>query len=212
MISKLTTPQDLLSPSLSFARAINTDSKLEYIQVRPSANALANECYSNVENVIKERGGKRILGWQIWEWPGFFAEAEAHAIWQSQEYELYDVSPKAEHKIAFIADPNLKLTGNRIDNLRHALADIEVVHDFIKTGKLKHGIFGSIISGTKLDTWQVVIGGRLDNATWLLPHLFKAEGNINQRCPCSSGLSYAACHRSEVRRTLEMATKAVFEQ
>lgn len=208
MKNVLTTPKNLDSDALEFARSLNKSSNIIYIQVRANERALPNECFSNVARMVEMHGGEQILGWQIWEWPGVFAEAEAHAIWQSPSYELYDVTPKVESKIAFLPDPTVNFTGVRINNVRHAIADNEDVRDFIAAGDHKHRIFGAIANGTRLDQWQVIIGGRLDAATGLLPHLFKDRGRRSRRCPCNSGLSYHDCHRPEIKRTLEMAATA----
>lgn len=207
MNNEHTTPKRLDSKTLDFARSLNTNSQIIYVQVKPFDRALANECFSNVSKMVEQHGGERILGWQIWEWPGVFAEAEAHAIWQSPDYELYDVTPKVEQRIAFITDPTLNFTGVRINNIRHAISDCEIVKDFIAAGDFKHKIFGSIANGVRLEQWQVVIGGRLDFATGLLPKMFKGGGKANPQCPCGSKLTYRDCHRTEIKRTIEMAEK-----
>ncbi|MEX5491153.1 SEC-C metal-binding domain-containing protein [Pseudomonas fulva] len=206
MTTSHTTPENLDSATLDFARALNPQAKLQYIRVLADDRAIPNECFSNVAKKIETHGGEQILGWQVWEWPGVFAEAEAHAIWQSPDFELYDITPKTEKKIAFIADPSLKVTGSRINNIRHAIIESEIVEDFISAGELKHKLFGAIANGTSLQHWQVSIQGRLELATALLQGLLSNPRKPNQRCPCGSALSYGVCHRLEVKRTLEMAT------
>ncbi|WP_236183853.1 SEC-C metal-binding domain-containing protein [Pseudomonas protegens] len=208
----LTTPVNPASSSLDFARAISPKFDLVYVQVEPTLNSLPNECYSNVARMVEERGGRSILGWQIWEWKGYFAEAESHAIWKSPTGELLDVTPKLEKQILFIEDPENKFIGNRVNNIRSALLDAEIVHDFIEAGNAKHALFGHVQNGTRLETWKVVIGERLDHATHLLPNLFKKKANTNQQCPCGSGLRYHDCHRAEIKKTIEMARNAISEK
>ncbi|QLL14263.1 SEC-C metal-binding domain-containing protein [Pseudomonas chlororaphis] len=206
---RLTTPKKPDSPSLDFVRSLNPEAELIYVPVEPTSDSAPNECYSNVERLVKEEGGRKIMGWQVWEWPGYFAEAEYHAVWESPTNGLIDVTPKTEKQILFIADSKINFTGERINNIRSALIDAEVVHDFIALGNAKHAIFGHIPNGTRLETWKVVIGERLDQATALLPNLFKKGAKNNQPCPCSSGLKYQDCHRMEIKKTIEMAHKAI---
>lgn len=209
---QLTTPEKSDNPSLDFARSLNPESELIYVPVKPASDSAPNECYSNVERVVEQKGGQKLIGWQVWEWPGYFAEAECHAVWKSPTGELFDVTPKIEKQILFIEDPKVHFSGNRINNVRSALIDAEVVHDFIKLGNVKHKIFGHIQNFTRLESWQVVIRQRLDNAITLLPHLFRNGGKDNQPCPCKSGLKYQHCHRAEVKKTIEMAHKVANDE
>lgn len=205
----LTTPTDPTSSSLDFARAISPRFELVYVQVEPTPNSLPNECYSNVARMVEEHGGRSVLGWQIWEWKGYFAEAESHAVWESPSKQLIDLTPKSESRILFIEDPENKFSGNRINNIRSALLDAEVVHDFIAIGDAKHALFGGIKNGTRLEAWQVHLGQRLDIASRLLPGLFKKGAKTSQACPCRSGLSYHDCHRADIKKTIEISGNAI---
>lgn len=210
--SLLTTPVDIESPSLNFARHLNTNEKPFYVSVKAAKGAELNECYSNVDKFVAAHGGERMLGWQIWEWPNYFAEAEAHAVWKSSSGEYLDVTPKEESKILFIPDPRLSFDGDRVNNIRVALLDSEIVSDFIALGNARHDLFGSIPNGVRLEQWQVRIGARLDEASSVLPRLFRRNARVTQLCPCKSGLNYYDCHRGEIKRTLEMACKLIDKQ
>lgn len=38
-------------------------------------------------------GGRLITGWGIWQWDNILVEAEAHAIWESPDNQLIDITP-----------------------------------------------------------------------------------------------------------------------
>jgi hypothetical protein len=90
---------------------------------RPSYGHPANECFPIVEEQIASRGGSRVTGWAIWEWPGVFIEAEFHAVWASQTGELLDLSPRPflASSIVFLPDPSTQYEGRQIDNVRKPL-------------------------------------------------------------------------------------------
>ena len=48
-------------------------------------------CFANVEHLVREHGGKAVLGWSLYE-NEFMLEAEAHAVWEDPEGELYNVT------------------------------------------------------------------------------------------------------------------------
>ena len=186
----LTTPADISSESLSFIKTINAEFEPFYINVKPGAGSVPNECFSNVDDYVTQHGGQKVIGWQIWEWPGIFAEAELHAVWKSAEGEYLDVTPKAESKILFLPDPKSSFTGSRVNNVRVALLETEMVSDFIAIGDAKHAIFGSLPNGTALEFWQQGIMKRLDAGTALLMTSFPKGAKPNKACPCKSGMKY----------------------
>jgi hypothetical protein len=96
----------------------------------PRFDRPSNECFSLVEEQIREKSGSMIVGWAIWERPGVFIEAEFHAVWESPEGEFIDLSPRPllfQH-VLFLPDPSRKYEGRQVDNIRKPLVrDNDVV-------------------------------------------------------------------------------------
>ncbi len=110
-----------------------------YLGVDPIEGATENNCYLNVERAIQQNGGSIQYGWEIWETiPGVMIEAEFHAVW-IDHYGLYrNVSPSSSPgitKILFLADPSSRYEGRQIDNVRIALKDDSLVHEFIQNAE-----------------------------------------------------------------------------
>lgn len=92
------------------------------------------DCYKDVERQVAEFGGEIVYGWEVWEWPSIMITAEFHAVWRSPAGELNDVTikPDGEQQIIFIPDANRTYNARQFDNLRLALRDHILVHEFIE--------------------------------------------------------------------------------
>ena len=104
-----------------------------YVEHSPEAYAQVNECFPAMDRKVQECGGKVHYGWQLWEWPGVFLEAEFHAVWLSPENELLDITPKhfKVEKILFLPDPSMRDEGKQVNNIRVPLSDNPITRDFI---------------------------------------------------------------------------------
>ena len=110
-----------------------------YLNVEIVSGAIENECYKNVESMIKNNGGSIQYGWQIWETiPNLMAEAEFHAVWIDKNSTLHDVTPKSLpgiNRILFLPDPSRQYLGKQIDNVRIPLQDEILIQQFIKNAE-----------------------------------------------------------------------------
>jgi hypothetical protein len=91
-----------------------------------------------VRRKIDRDGGSIQHGWSIWERPGIFIEGIFHAVWISPDGTLIDVTPEVdnEKEILFLPDPVRifdEQKFNRLNNIRMAILDHPLVHDFLKT-------------------------------------------------------------------------------
>jgi hypothetical protein len=105
-----------------------------WVPVRPRKDSVVQDCYKDVERQVAEFGGEIVYGWEVWEWPRIMIAAEFHAVWRSPTGELSDVTikPDGEQQIVFIPDASRTYNARQIDNLRLALWDHNLVHEFIK--------------------------------------------------------------------------------
>jgi len=107
----------------------------DVLSVEAPSWAKLNDCIGNTKRMVTRRGGGVDYGWQLWEtFRGVMIEAEFHAVWVDERGRRHDVTPKPLPSIretVFLADPNLVYNGRQIDNIRVALIDDQIVHDFI---------------------------------------------------------------------------------
>lgn len=128
-----------------------------YLKIEPSDGSIVNECYGNVEEMIKKRGGFIQHGWQIWETlPGVMVEAEFHAVWVDDAGIYHDVTPKAisnVDRILFLTDPVRKFEGRQIDSFRIPLQDDVLIDQFIRSAER---LFESLNRGELADQFGEV--------------------------------------------------------
>jgi hypothetical protein len=102
------------------------------LAIAPHARPL--ECFDAVERQVETRGGSACFGWQLWEWPALYLEAEFHAVWRDGEGALHDITPKLMPVpgIRFLPDPARTFAGRRVNNVRVALTDDPLVAAFLE--------------------------------------------------------------------------------
>lgn len=52
------------------------------------------QCYGNAAEQVRLHGGRTVHGWQVMIWPKLYVEAIHHAVWESPEGKLVDVTAK----------------------------------------------------------------------------------------------------------------------
>lgn len=174
------------------------------LPVTPDAGALAGECYANVAARVAAEGGSVLYGWQLWEWPHVFVEAEFHAVWRSPTGELRDVTLRQddETEILFVPDPRRTYRGVPIDNVRIAIRDDPVVHDFIAAAEEMTRL--RLRSGK--DNGDGSISLPASEATPLMElraiteRMLSQGLRANDECACGSGSKYKRCHGKVLRK------------
>jgi hypothetical protein len=76
------------------------------VPVKPEPYAEPLRCYFNLNKKIARDGGKAIFGWALYTDGHLEYKAQHHAIWQSANGDLFDVTPNevAAQQILFTAD------------------------------------------------------------------------------------------------------------
>jgi hypothetical protein len=192
-------PEVLFPHVKNFCEKISTEYPI-YISVKPESNFQVGECFKNVDEVIKNKGGHRILGWRIWEWYGIMIEAELHAVWLSPSEEMIDITPSPLFfdKILFLTDPHIVYSDEQIDNIRQPLIDNQNLNKFIEMHKER---FNLLNKGERSKQYEVKLSGdelasfsklnRSINELFMLIH--KSIPRRNDLCRCGSGNKYKKC-------------------
>jgi hypothetical protein len=180
---------------------IVTDGTPVRVPVRPEPDAEVNECFLNVPKKIARAGGAIKHGWCIWELSGLFVEAEFHGVWRSPPGDFVDVTPKVhkETEILFLPDDSASFdekSFNRRDNIRLAIKNDAVVHEFLKvSGELIKYIEDSTDSTdprlTKVD--RLEYGALLARKAELQLKMDALKIGRNDICRCGSAQKYKKC-------------------
>lgn len=107
----------------AFSHRVMPGRKPVYVPFQEIPYAQPLNCFFNVRTAQKALGGEAVLGWAIWEWPRVLIEAEFHAVLRLPDGRMIDLTPRNHslRKISFLADPNARDEGQRVDNIREPL-------------------------------------------------------------------------------------------
>jgi hypothetical protein len=183
------TPFKIIPAIEELACMITSNSQLRFIDVKVADTSRINECYNNVDTVVRANGGKRILGRAIWQWANMLVEAEAHAIWETPEGDLIDVTPNSynEDHILFLEVPNMTYDGMVIGNIRLPLTNSPCVKELIELCEEME----AILSSTK-EKHVAMPGGLVKRRLELTQQISRSAGR-NDSCPCGSGIKFKRC-------------------
>lgn len=62
------------------------------IKINRTKSMASGSCYANVRRTVAEHGGKPLCGYMLLIWPGMFAEAMHHAVWQRDSGAIEDIT------------------------------------------------------------------------------------------------------------------------
>lgn len=169
-----------------------------YLDVIPAAGAIPAECFANVVARVQSDGGGVVYGWQLWEWPHVLVEAEFHAVWRAPDGTLHEITPKhdGDERILFVPDTKRTYGGTPIDNVRVAVRDDQLVHDFISVAEEMVRV--RIRSGREERPGYISMPAQeiqpLMNLQSLIGHMLLQGQRASDPCACGSGSKYKRCH------------------
>jgi hypothetical protein len=108
-INSSDTPSKVTSGIVEFCKTINHAGQSIYVPVKPWTLAEADWCFDNTKLYVSKHqshGHSILNGWNIWETPGVWLEAEAHSIIRKKDGKLVDINPHAYggHRILFLPE------------------------------------------------------------------------------------------------------------
>ena len=193
-----TTPPQISRSIQRLIDKVTPNGEAVYLAVLPESDAVANECFPNVQAKIEREGGQMLCGWQIWEWPHVMVEAEFHAVWLSPEGQMIDITPKphGETQILFVPDDRLGYSGVTVDNKRMPLRDDQLIRHFIAASE---AITRVMNKGERISLHGHVSVPAAEINPLLLAQGFLGESltaglRDHDPCLCGSGGKYKRCH------------------
>ncbi len=133
MTNPSTTPASITPFIAKCAKQISNHDPV-YLDLVSYPAMVPSMCFENVDRLVKQHGGKAIMGWLFWEWPGVMVDAEHHAVWQKPDETWEDVTPKAdgETRILFVRDDRATYQNQKsILNKRFAAPGNALAKEFI---------------------------------------------------------------------------------
>ena len=105
-MNRETTPAKITDKIMELCNGIVHGEVPQYVPVKPQEWSRPMECFTNVEQMVREYGGKQVNGRVIWQWSNVLVEAEAHAVWKSPDGQMIDITPhdnREEQTLYFFA-------------------------------------------------------------------------------------------------------------
>lgn len=182
------TPDSMSEKLCELCESISHGSTPVMVPVRPGRNSIPRECFANVDAYINAHGGHRLLGWRLLQWANILVEGEAHAVWESEDGILLDVTPYDEPEILFLPDPTLTFNGYRIMNRRLALTGSPLVAELIAL----HNQFDEFQCNAPVDE-PIEAPKDLLLRINRIRLMLQQDAGRNDLCPCQSGLKFKKC-------------------
>lgn len=189
---------------LDFCRMITTASKPLLLPIKPEPKSLPLECFHNVRRKVEAEGGRLVEGWAIWEWPRVYIEAEHHAVYETLDGQLIDVTPGPIPGFTsrlFLADPNATYDfdneGIRRDNFRRALRKDPLIEAFFRSASDYSAAMNALpgvgeIKVTPAVARQIAALGQ--RQAQLTQELGMKYCSRNDPCFCGGGRKFKQCH------------------
>ncbi|MBC3538611.1 SEC-C domain-containing protein [Rufibacter sediminis] len=186
-------------------KKIGSEYEPEQVPVKVEPYSKSQNCFINVEEKVKKDGGSVYYGWNIFQ-SEIICEAERHAVWESAEGDLIDITPNELdfEQIMFVPDNDFVYTGQLVDNIRINITDNPLVDDFIF---LCENIEKLYSYGQRIDDEQMSVP---EPAVQLIPHLEQFKANLlnfinsgarpSKPCYCGSPKIYKNCHGKDFRK------------
>lgn len=183
-----------------------------YLPLEPEKGAEERDCFPVVQKKVEQCGGRMIMGWQIWE-TKHLVEAECHAVWEDEDGDLHDITPKPESlkidRILFVEDGNLIYEEKQIDNIRINKSKINLVDDLIEVCKAIHRFDNKGERAYLYELTDVLNDEQKTHRAYLVELKdcinFMLERGMNKKslCPCGSTLKFIDCHGYNLRKRIE---------
>ena len=125
-------PSEITSHVEKLLDKMNAQFDPEQVKVVLEPYAKIHNCFMNVAEKVNRDGGKIIYGRAIF-YTDLVCEAEMHAVWESPNGELIDITPRecAFEEIMFVYDEDFVYENQLVDNIRINSTDNPIVEDFI---------------------------------------------------------------------------------
>jgi len=185
--------------------AMNAEFEPEIIQVEILPDGKEASCFFNVQEKIKLCGGKIHFGWVIWQ-HGYLIEAEHHAVWEDDEGNLLDVTPRKEFykTIMFLPDNSNVFDGRMAQpNFRLNITNNKLIDDFIVYSETIDKLYGmgKRINDQMLSLPEQIVSviNLLDISKHNVLQFYMYNNDEKSNCFCNSSKPYLNCHGVNVR-------------
>jgi hypothetical protein len=163
----MTTPAEITDEIRRFCQDLVSGTAPIWVDFEPSDTGEVDQCFNNVAALVRSRRGQTLLGWTIWEWPGVLLEAVFHAVWEGDDGQLADPTPKVdgEARTLFLPDRSAIDDGSVVLGRHKPLCDWQEVTEYMdvcrQIGEAQRQYF-PIHGGVPLEVWGPLLRSKED--------------------------------------------------
>ncbi len=196
---------------------IGSEYEPEQVPVKIEPYAKIHNCYIDVEQKVKLEGGSIHFGWAIFQ-TDILCEAEHHAVYELENGDLIDISPREFpfESIMFVPDNKAKYTGQSIDNVRINITENVVVDDFILICECVEKLYsyGNRINDEQLNLPEFIFQLIKQYEDLKISYLtfIRNGGRYNTTCFCGSPKNYNNCHGKSLRDGIKKEMLSIKKQ
>lgn len=203
MLTKTADPK--LPHVVRFCRGISSEGSPVLLPILPDEGSVPLDCFNNVRRRVARGGGRIVLGWAIWEWPGVYIEAEHHAVYQPEPAGKWiDLTPSQVPHLStrlFLPDAaasyDFDNEGVRHDNHRKALTNDPLVQRLFESARRHSEIMNSIPGVGEVRVTPAIArllqAADFENIQIAMQLALKYTSR-NAPCFCGSGAKFKRCH------------------
>lgn len=171
----------------------------EQVPVKIEPYSKAGNCYINVEEKVKRDGGAVHYGWRVII-SDVLCEAERHAVWESEEGNLVDITPPplSWDTIMFVSDNDFVYEGQLVDNIRVNITPFSATDDFIVLCEVVEELYsyGNRTTDERMNVPFAALQLIQQYEPLKVGYLefIRNKGRGERSCFCKSGKQYRKCH------------------
>jgi hypothetical protein len=204
MYANVRTPKESDPDVQRLLKYIDSEIELAILSIEPESFARESDCIGAVREKVKRAGGRIVYGWQIWKCD-HLVEAEFHAVWETPDGELKDITPKnypGITHILFLEDEKTIYEDKAIDNKRINISGNELVDHLFAVNKADFRLknrgakallhdeeFLKSLTPEELRQLEELAAFK-NNLSYMLDH----GATVNSPCHCGSQKKYKNCH------------------
>ena len=197
------TPEEINENISKLLDRLKLKSEPVIVPVILEPNAKLENCFINVQEKVKNYGGKIIYGWALYQ-STIICEAIRHAVWKSPDGNLVDITTtNFGFKKTMFIDDDLEYYGQLIDSVRLNITGEKIIDDFIKICEAYeyfHTLSERESEGVILVAPKVAqLIDQYVKLKEFIQTYINAKGIKNLICFCGSSKIYDDCHGKIIR-------------
>lgn len=193
------TPLTIRDEIRRLCERVSPKHELRFLNVTPVSGAKPDNCFENVAAEVVRAGGKRVCGWAVFEWPRIWIEFQFHAVWNDNEGNLIDVTPRGDgENVVLFLPADFEYNGTPVPTRLFASGSSPQINRLmelqVEINRIKSDYFVRTKGRTRMDDISARPVLLLEEEKSFILHAMRYAPQRNEPCPCLSRKKFKHCH------------------